>query len=230
MNLFKAMTVTGALVVISVSAHAASYSFSCISTGAAAACADGVSKLTMDVNAGTGGSVNFTFKNFSALGSSITEIYFDDGTLLGISSLASSGTGVVFSNIGSANPGNLPGGNSVAPAFNVTAGFLVDTGNGGPTKGVENKLDGGAQEFVTINFSLINGKSFNDTIAALNGPLGDGNDLRVGLHVKSFGVSVGGTSASFISAVPEPTSVAMLLSGLGLLGSVVRRKSTTVSS
>lgn len=203
-------------------AHAVDYSFTCIA-GVAGACADGASNLTMSVSAGASGSVDFTFRNFSALGSSITEVYFDDGTLLGLAGLADSGNGVTFSQIGSGSPGDLPAGNSITPAFQVTAGFLVDTGNGGPSKGVENLLDGGTQEFVTINFSLINGKTFADTLVALNGPLGDGNDLRVGLHVKAFNV-VGNDSASFVSAVPEPASIAMLLSGFAVLGLVSLRK------
>lgn len=205
---------------------AAQYSFSCISGSNPAACADGTSRLQMEVASAAGNRVDFTFRNLSQRGSSITEIYFDDGTLLGISSVFDSGPGVTFSQVGTAAPPDLPAGNSLSPPFQVTAGFVVDTGSGGNTKGVENKLDAGIQEYVTIRFDLINGRSFADTLTALNGPLGDGLDLRVGMHVRGF---TGGGSESFvnlplISPVPEPAEWAMLLSGLTLLGARRRRR------
>lgn len=195
--------------------QAAVYSFACISHNAAASCQDGEAGLSVSVGAASGNQVDFTFTNSSLMGSAITEIYFDDGTLLGIASVLDSGSGVTFSQVGSSNPANLPGAANVTPAFVATQGFVVDTGSGGPTKGVENKLDGSTQEFVTIRFNLINGKTFNDTLAALNGPLGDGNDLRIGVHVRSF---ANGQSESFMAAVPEPQSLVFSLVGLGLMG------------
>ncbi|MCH8178792.1 MAG: hypothetical protein IIA02_03265 [Proteobacteria bacterium] len=204
-------------------AHAAPYSFNCITGGNAQSCTDGQAHLDMEVTSAGAGLVDFTFHNLSALGSSITEIYFDDGTLLGIASVIDSGNGVTFSQIGSATPGNLPGGNKLSPAFVATQGFMVDTGSGSTTKGVENKLEGGALEFVTIRFNLINGKTFADTLAALNGPLGDGNDLRVGLHVRSFST---GNSESFVNAapVPEPDSAWLVLAALGVTSLLQTRR------
>jgi hypothetical protein len=220
----------------SLPAAAAQYSFSCISGNNPLSCADGVSRLQMDVtSAGTTSTgvhqVDFTFRNLSALGSSITEIYFDDGSLLGIASVNDSGPGVTFTQIGSSQPPDLPSGNAITPTFDVTAGFAVDTGDKGNTKGVENKLDSGStQEFVTIRFDLINGTTFNDTLNALGGPLGDGFDLRVGLHVRGFNLGGGiDESESFVnlpnmtSPIPEPGQWALLLSGLTLLAARRRR-------
>lgn len=223
MNPLRIIVLTAAVMTGTVGvAHAETYSFSCLSSTAAQACADGQSTLTMDVTdagelAGVK-QVDFTLRNFSSSSSSITEIYFDDGSLLGIATVLDSGAGVTFSQIGSGSPANLPGGSSLPVPFQTTAGFLVDTGNGGPSKGVENLLDGGVQEFVTIRFNLIAGKIFSDTLAAMNGPLGVGDDLRVGLHVKSYDVIVGDSSASFVNAVPEPGALLLLASGAGLLG------------
>ena len=204
-------------------AHAADYSFNCISGNNAQSCADGQNRLSLQVTHAGGNQVDFTFRNLSTLGSSITEIYFADGTLLGIASVIDSGDGVTFSQVGSANPSNLPSGGNMSPAFVATQGFVVDTGNGGPTKGVENKLDGGTQEFATIRFDLINGKTFADTLAALNGPLGDGNDLRVGVHVRSFS---NGSSESFVTAtaVPEPESGLLAIAALGVTGLLGARR------
>jgi hypothetical protein len=64
----------------------------------------------------TANSVNVMFTNFSDLGSSITEIYFDDGTLLGLASVADPGASVQFPQVVSGNPSSLPGGNNVTPA------------------------------------------------------------------------------------------------------------------
>lgn len=203
-------------------AAAATYSFKCVTNISAANCNDGRSTLSMSVTPFGSNQVDFTFKNSTALNSSITEIYFQDGTLLGIASLLDSGAGVTFSQVGSANPGNLPGGNTATPPFVATQGFMVDTGNGGPSKGVQNTLDGGAQEFVTIRFNLINNKTYSDTLDALNGPLGDGNDLRVGVHLVSY--STNGLSESYIDAVPEPSSYALLLAGLGFIGYTWNRR------
>lgn len=207
------------------SARAATYSFKCLTNSNAGNCGDGEASLSMSITDAGAGRVDFKFTNNSLVNSSITEIYFDDGTLLGIASVTDSGAGVVFSQIGTANPANLPGAANVTPSFQATQGFVVDTGNGGPSKGVEHKLDSGVWEFVTIRFNLINGKSFADTLNAMNGPLGDGNDLRVGLHVKSFS---GGGSESFISAVPEPAGFVFPALGLGLLGAMTRARKKTV--
>jgi hypothetical protein len=207
------------------------FGFDCITNSAPQSCADGETALRVNVAPGAGNSVNFTFTNLSSADSSVTEIYFDDGTLLALATVTDSGPGVLFSQIGSASPGNLPGGNSVTPNFQTTAGFVIDTGSGGNTRGVENKLDlGGVQEFVTINFTLQPGKSYNDTLAALTGQLGDGNDLRFGLHVRGFSLPYGsGVSESFInlsSPIPEPGSIGMLAA---LLGSAMwlRRRSSS---
>lgn len=221
---FKHVVTAAILAASALSAQAASYAFSCVTRNAVGSCQDGEAKINMIVSDAGSNRVDFTFTNKSLQNSSITEIYFDDGTLLGIASVLDSGAGVTFSQIGSGNPSNLPGGESLSPAFKTTAGFLVDTGNGGPSKGVENLMDGGVQEFVTIRFNLINGKTFSDTLAALNGPLGDGNDLRVGLHAKSF---TGGYSESFVnsvSSVPEPAGFALSLSALVLFGALKARR------
>jgi hypothetical protein len=145
---------------------------------------------------------------------SITQIYWADGTLLGIARITDSGGGVAFSpdngNL------NLPGGNTLNPEFKTTQMFGADADSPVQHNGVN------PGEWVTIRFNLKDSKKFADTLDALNGPLGDGNDLRIGIHVQGF---ANGGSESFINRVPDGGATAAML-GLGLLGLglMVRRR------
>lgn len=80
-----------------------------------------------------------------------------------------------------------------------------------------------------LNADLAGGGSFNTALALSDQfqtfHLGLNNVLAVHIH------GVGGTSSAYtaldnvsVSAVPEPESYALLLAGLGLLGTVVRRR------
>jgi hypothetical protein len=140
--------------------------------------------------------------------SSVTDVYFDDGSLLGISSITN-GPGVSFTQ--DASPPNLPGGNNISPPFQVTAGFLADSDPAVQPNGVN------PGEWLKISFSLQSGGTFSDVINELS----DGR-LRIGIHVQGF--SSGG-SESFVN-VPVPIPAAVWLFGSGLLGlaGVARRK------
>lgn len=175
------------------------------------------------------GHLRFIFANLGSIAASITDVYFDDGTLLGISSIFSS-LGVAFDD--PATPSNLPGGGSITPAFVTSAGFSADSESPVSTNGVN------PGEWLVIDFELINGKNYTSTYDALvlggtNGGAADA--LRIGLHVQSIGTS--GDSDGFVNLpptdvntneeVPEPASI--VLAAIGGLGAVVagrrRRKS-----
>lgn len=192
-----------------------SYGFYAITNNNAGAVVDGEANLSVEVIDLGGSQVRFKFTNNST--SSITDIYFDDGTLLGIASITDSGSGVDFSQ--GASPPDLPGGNSISPAFTTTAGFLADSNAPVSANGV------GAGEWVAIDFNLISGQDYGDVLAALALPNSGGTgDLRIGIHVQSF--PSGGGSEAFINnptPVPEPEAYAMLLAGLGLVGWRLRR-------
>lgn len=196
-------------------AAAISLSFYDITHGNAGAEADGEANLAVEVLDLGGNQVRFKFTNNSS--SSLTDVYFDDGTLLGIASISYS-SGVNFSQ--GAAPPNLPGSNLATPTFQVTQGFSADSNNPVSQNGVSQN------EWLAIDFSLLSGKTFNDTIAALMLPNGGGTgDLRIGVRVQDF--ASGGSGESFInnaiSPIPEPGHFGMLFAGLGMIGMMVMR-------
>lgn len=142
-------------------------------------------------NTGTGGApaASFTFYNIGGFQSSISEVYFDDGVLLGLANVIN-GPGVNFS-IG-ASPPDLPGGENCEPDFDVTAGFLAESVSrpgGTQANGVNNTPTG---EYVTVVFDLIAGSESWDNLLA---QLQDGT-LRIGIHVIGYD---GGGSESFVT-------------------------------
>lgn len=193
-------------------ASAVSFGFYCLTQNLAGDCAVGEAQLVVDVTAGPGANqVSFTFTNSGPAASSITDVYFDDGSLLGIASVVN-GTGVDFAQF--ASPPNLPGGEEADPDFDVTAGFLADSNPPAQPNGVN------PNETVTIIFNLVGG----GTLADVLDELADGS-LRIGIHVQGF---AGGGSESFINndteLVPEPGTFALV--GIGLVGlAAVRRRS-----
>jgi hypothetical protein len=169
-----------------------------------------------DVNTAT--QVSFTFRNEGTFASSITDVYFDDGGLLGIASITN-GSGVAFSQ--GASPGDLPGGNAID--FNTSAGFLSDSDPPAQPNGVN------PGEILTITFDLLSGSTYQTIIDALQTGLDNpGEDivggLRIGIHVQGF---AGGGSESFVNGpdgfdpfpptiVPEPSTIAMAVGVLPL--------------
>jgi hypothetical protein len=193
-----------------------------ISNNNATDAATGESQLFVDVNPYGINQVEFYFYNKGLLASSITDIYFDDGSLLSISSIIN-GSGVDFKQ--GASPGDLPSGNTANPAFVASSGFTADSQPPAQPNGVN------PDENVSIIFDLQTGKTFSDVLAALALPdphftidpiTGKPIDhwLRIGIHVQGF---EGGGSESFVNN-PVPLPAAAWLLGTGLLGMAAIRK------
>ena len=164
--------------------------------------------LYVDVWDGTG-VVNFTFYNDSALQSSVARIYFDDGSLFGVEEITNSQGYTLFAS--SKSPGDLPGGQDLDPPFVANREFTIGSKNPPPWKGVN---DGDpVNEWVTVQFNLINGGTLDGVIAELKS-----GALRVGLHLIDLPQ---GYSESAI-LIPEPATIFLL--GLGALALLRKRK------
>lgn len=187
-------------------AQALTLGFACITGNDAGDCAIGESQLSVELSDQGGGVVRFHFRNAGPEASAVSEIYFDDGSLLGLASVID-GPGVDFEP--DANPPDLPGGDTLVPPFQVTAGFLAEASSPPSANGV------GPSEWVKIDFALQSGRTVDDVFAELAS-----GELRIGLRAIAF---ASGGGESFVNlAVPEPTA-ALLLATAGLALAARRR-------
>jgi hypothetical protein len=218
------------LVVLSTEAGAETYHFGNISNNDVLDAGIGESQLTVDVTDATVGDdamVLFTFNNTGAFACSITDVYFDDGVIIGSPQLIDADDGIggdpgVDFSLG-ASPSNLPAHNNIYPAFYATETFNSDSDSPIQPMGVN------PGESLGILFSIINGQNFDSVITALDVGFNpdlyyDGTDwaydvLRIGIHVQGF---EGEGSESFV-AVPTPTAVLLGLLGLGVVGLKLRK-------
>jgi hypothetical protein len=141
-----------------------------------------------DANGGktlTSNQVLFTFSNIGSAASSITQIYFDNGTALkSISNVATSATGVSFSQ----GTGQLPGGNSLSNKF--ASNFGIQANQPTSQQGVNNTGAGG-NEWVSVLFTLDTNKTLQTVIDELQS-----GALRIGMHIQAFG---DGGSEAFVN-------------------------------
>ena len=195
------------------------------------------SKLTLAVTDAGSDQVLFTFNHIgdpsdTDLDFYIADVYFDDGALLGIASIDNSDPGVSFNH--PATPGDLPGGNTVTPAF-VTSGdekhhFSADSDSPVADNGV------GPGESLGIVFDLLDGKTFNDVINAIyvgfdplanyGGGAYDGwkePSLRIGIHVQGIDGPWEDDASDTYILTPVPGAFLLGMLGMGVAGMKLRK-------
>ena len=200
-NLLPMTTTAIALFMASAApASATPFSFSNITGNSAANALAGEQQLRIDVSDASGGMTSnstqalFKFSNVGLLASSITQIYFDNGSALGsIASIFDSDTGTRDNVSFSAATGNLnlPGGNSLSQNFVSNFGLKANT----PVS--QKGVNAGSSEWVSVLFNLSSGKRLGDVISEISG-----GSLRIGMHVQAFG---NGGSEAFVNRPNLPT-------------------------
>ena len=168
-------------------AQALQFNFNNITNNSAVNESTGERQLLVDVTDSSGqenlasNNVLFKFSNVGPFASSMTQIYFDNSTVLkSMGTIADSGAGVDFA--ASTKGGmNLPGGNTV----NFSPDFKIQST--GPVS--QNGVNPG--EWVSVLFNLSPSKTLKDVFNDLRS-----GSLRVGMHVQAF--SDGG-SESFVN-------------------------------
>lgn len=158
------------------------------------------SLFTVDVTDLGGGNVGFDFANNAATGV-ITQVYWDDsGTLTGF---ANDPVATGFTS--GANPPDLPSGNTVGFVPNFSAGADVPPPQNGILPGA------------SLSFDFDMASNFAAILTALQS-----GGLRIGIHVQSIGANE--DSDSFVSAVPLPASLPLILSALAFFGFMRTRR------
>ena len=156
------------------------------------------------------GQIDFIFTNIGPEASSITDVYFDDGTLLSIASITNTPSLVQFSQL--ASPPDLPGGNNLLPPFVTTLGFSADSDPPTEPFGIN------PGESLGITFDLQSGGVLNDVIDELASGV-----LRIGIHVQGYD---SGGSESFVNSgvIPAPGAILLGSIGVSLVGWLRRRR------
>jgi hypothetical protein len=163
--------------------------------------------------------VSFTFRNAGPYGI-ITEVYFDDGTILGVPTISSS-SGVAFLNnsVSTVSPHDLPGGSALSPPFVATALFSVDV--------EQNGHDGvSSGDWLTLDFVLQGGLGLDDVVAALDFERDIEGSLSIGMHVRS--ILDADFSDAFVNngpvTIPAPGAIFLSSIGVGFVGWLRKRR------
>ncbi|MHC4155435.1 MAG: PEP-CTERM sorting domain-containing protein [Planctomycetota bacterium] len=140
-------------------------------------------------------TLRFEFQNNSTVESSVAGVYFEKGSLSGITGFEF-GPGTLFQE--DANPARLPAGNLLQPPFDTacSARSVAPTYHNGIGPG----------EHLTVIFKLEEAAAFDNLLTQL-----ESGHFRIGAHV------IGLPDGSSFSAVTTPEPATILLLGFGCL-------------
>lgn len=191
--------ISAALLSLGLPAIAVAQSFNCIAAGASCTTAESLLSWTF---AGT----TLTVNNASGTGNTsfIRNIYFDYSKGMGVSLLSQKGV-VDFESGGS--PKQLPDRSALSPVFVTDARWSAE--NPGSKYGVN------AGESIAFKLTGVNFADFAD------------GTFRVGVHLQGLPNAASESLVSYVSvvsAVPEPESYVLMLTGLACVVSLVRRQ------
>ena len=220
------------LVILSTQARADLFGFAPVSdnSGTSGALAAQLSvEVTPYAENGTD-QVLFTFYNDGPLDSGydvtdpidgiITGVYFDDGALLGISTIIEAPPDVDFQHPAKGHE-NFAEGASLEPPFETTAGFSASVQKG--KKGVAKGVNSG--ESLGIVFDLKDGYNFAGVINSIGLGWTDPwhqQSLRIAVRVQAFGED-GGFSGALLHA-PTPGALVLGTIGIGMVIVRLRRR------
>jgi len=208
----KMMGVAAALYACAGAASAATYGFTCITSGLPCTTVGTTDQILVDITNPSGDAVRFFFTNSGGVDTRVANIYWDSNLLSYSSPTIVNGAGTDF--VVGGNPSNLPVGNTLSPPF--SSDFNVSAEPPPPQNGI------GTGENLAVTLSLGANVTFQQLLASIGG------DTRIGLNLVASGGSMVIDGGSFNpdpdTVIPVPAALPLMFAGLVGMGFVARRR------